>query len=162
MFYKEIGVLESPSFKIYTRTSCFTNLNSGPVFTKVITMQGWRQAQGQQGSHGRCAKGGCILLGGAYRGTSLIRNTPSQDPTVRICLGPMGVLGGGGVSYERGTLVALIGSICSHHIRTFSSFQINIFIASSNAKVQVPFLQGLLALLETRNLYLEARNMFWV
>jgi hypothetical protein len=35
VFYKEIGVLKSPSFKICTRTSCFTNLNSGPVFIKI-------------------------------------------------------------------------------------------------------------------------------
>ena len=34
-FYKEIGVLKSPSFTICTRTSCFTNLNSGPVFIKL-------------------------------------------------------------------------------------------------------------------------------
>ena len=70
-----------------------------------------------------------------------------------------------GVFYERGTLVALIGSICSHRRRTFSSFQINIFIASSNAKVEVPYLQSLLArggLLEARDLRLEARNLFWV
>ena len=36
VFDKEIGVLKSPSFTICTKTSCFTNLNSGPV---VINMQ---------------------------------------------------------------------------------------------------------------------------
>ena len=31
----------------------------------------------------------------SYRGTSLMRNSPPQDPTVGLCLGPYGGLGGG-------------------------------------------------------------------
>ena len=44
-----------------------------------------------------------------YRGTSLVRTPPPQDPSVALCLGiyrdPMGV----GVSYERGTPVLSLG-----------------------------------------------------
>ena len=44
-------------------------------------------------------------LRSSYRGTSLIRNTPTWDPTVALCLGTYGDPRGVGVSYERGTLV---------------------------------------------------------
>ena len=39
----------------------------------------------------------------AYRGTSLIRTPPPEDPTVALCLGTCGDPRGVGVSYERGT-----------------------------------------------------------
>ena len=34
---------------------------------------------------------------------------PSYDPTVGLSLGPYGVLGGGAVSFERGTAVVVPG-----------------------------------------------------
>ena len=45
--------------------------------------------------------------GGAYRGTSLIRNTPLLRPCSMAMSNPLAILGGGTVSYERGTLVLL-------------------------------------------------------
>ena len=43
--------------------------------------------------------------GAACRGTSLIRNTPPQDPAVALCLGTYGDPRGVGVSFARGTPV---------------------------------------------------------
>jgi hypothetical protein len=49
VLYKEIGVLKSPSFTVCTRTSCFTNLNSGPVFINVrarrLETYSWRNCK---------------------------------------------------------------------------------------------------------------------
>ena len=41
-----------------------------------------------------------------YRGTSLVKTPPSQDPTVGLYLGSYGGPRRGAVSYERGTPVA--------------------------------------------------------
>ena len=41
----------------------------------------------------------------SYRGTSLIRNQPPQDPSEGLCLKPYGNPRGMGVSYERGVPV---------------------------------------------------------
>jgi hypothetical protein len=48
-----------------------------------------------------------LVQGWVYRGISLIRNTPSEDPTVALFLRIYGEPRGVGVSYERGTPVAL-------------------------------------------------------
>jgi len=37
VFYKGIGILKSPRFTICTRTSCFTNFNSGPDAIKMAS-----------------------------------------------------------------------------------------------------------------------------
>jgi len=48
-----------------------------------------------------------------YRGTSLIRNTPSKEFTVALCLGTQGDPRRVGVSYERGTPVLPIVTVNS-------------------------------------------------
>ena len=40
VFYKEIGILKSPSFIVCTRTSCFTNQHSGTDTIKFCTRNG--------------------------------------------------------------------------------------------------------------------------
>ena len=42
-----------------------------------------------------------------YRGTSLIRNTPPEDPIVVLCIGTHRDPGGVGISYERSTPVGI-------------------------------------------------------
>ena len=44
----------------------------------------------------------------AYRGASLITPPPPQVPTVSLCLGPRGLLGGWAFSYERGAPVTVL------------------------------------------------------
>jgi len=50
-------------------------------------------------------RGDAGILNTVYRDLSLIRNSPSKDPTVGVCLGPCGGSREVGVDYERGTPV---------------------------------------------------------